>query len=487
MQILTNQELKEMLKTSDLTLLDVREQYEYEQGHIPGALWLPLNRIGELLSFWSYDTRIAVICNTENRSAAACRYLKSKGFMSLYYVIPGMQTWDGKLTTGGCPPLNQGTSVVKQVYFDHAATTPLHSKVASAMWWWLSQEFGNPSSAYLYGRRSKEALFKARHQVARLIGAQDEEIIFTSGGTESDNAALWGILRSLPSGRNKLVTSAIEHAAILRNIEPLNKAGFQVEVLPVDNYGRVKPEILLKSLDDQVGLVSIMYANNEVGTIQPIPDLVEIAHSKGALFHTDAVQAVGLCPIDVTSLGVDALSLSAHKIYGAKGVGALYIRQGTPFSPYILGGEQEYGLRGGTENTAGIVGLGVACQTTCEKLKNVNYLRDLRDYLETKLLTIDGTTIYGDPNARLVNNCCFSIRHYTGKNLILDLDLKGIACSSGSACQGKNPSHVLQAMGVPLDQVKQAIRVSLGWGNTKEEVDYFISVLQELTIKQGIK
>ncbi|NLM25868.1 MAG: aminotransferase class V-fold PLP-dependent enzyme [Firmicutes bacterium] len=481
MQIITNDELKYLLQITDLILLDVREHYEYEQGHIPGALWFPLNRIGELASFWSFDTKLVVICNTENRSAAACRYLKSHGFKNLFYVVPGMKAWDGPLTTAGCPMLTRGTNSIKQVYFDHAATTPVDPQVASAMWWYLTQEFGNPSSAYYYGRRSKEALFKARHQVAQLIGANEQEIIFTSGGTEADNTALWGILKALPPERRVLITSAIEHAAILNNIPALEKAGYRVIVLPVTDTGLVEPEVLEQALSSKVGLVSIMYANNEVGTIQPIAELVKLAHQVGAYFHTDAVQAVGLCSIDVNQLQVDALSLSAHKIYGPKGVGALYLRDGTPYLPFIYGGAQENQRRAGTENVAGIVGLGVACQRICQQLKNVEYLKELRDYLEDSLKLLSGVTIHGHPTQRLPNNCCFSISDYSGQDLVLDLDVYGIACSSGSACQGKQPSHVLQAIHVPEKQIKQAIRISLGWSNTREEIDYFISVLKELT------
>lgn len=376
------------------------------------------------------------------------------------------------------------TQPKKIVYFDHAATTPLDPQVASAMWWWLTQGYGNPSSAHYLGRISETALQQARHQVANLIGAKDHEIIFTSGGTESDNMALWGVITEGAANRNRIITSGIEHAAILKNIPHLEAKGYQVTVLPVDNYGRVTTGDLEQALDNDVALVSIMYANNEVGTIQNISELAMVTKKSGAFFHTDAVQAAGMLPICVHELGIDLLSLSAHKIYGPKGVGALYIREGISIAPFIFGGGQERGFRSGTENIPGIIGFGVASDLASQRLTQVKYLENLRDYLQAKLSQFPDITFYGDPNQRLPNNCCFGLMDYQGDDLVYDLDLHGFACSSGSACQKRQMSYVLQEMGISSEQAINVVRVSLGWKNTKSEIDNFILVTKKLLSNQ---
>lgn len=368
----------------------------------------------------------------------------------------------------------------ENVYLDHAATTPVDPQVASVMYHWFTDGYGNPSSSHLPGRLSRNAIQKARHQVAELISALDNEIVFTSSGTESDNMALCGVLAAAPKARKRLITSAIEHSAILNNIDRLESAGYEVTLLPVNNLGRVACKDLEQALDNDVSLVSIMYANNEVGTIQDIKRHVDIVKPYKALFHTDAVQAVGLCPIDVKELGVDLLSLSAHKIYGPKGIGALYIRHGVQIKPLLVGGGQEFSLRAGTENVPGIVGFGEAAELACQRLKHVERLKELRDYLQQELSRIPGIIFYGDPDNKLVNNCCFSISGYKGTDLISALDLNGFSCSSGSACHGHKPSHVLQAMGVLQGHYNQAIRVTLGWDNTKEQICRFLAAIWEL-------
>lgn len=368
----------------------------------------------------------------------------------------------------------------EKVYLDHAAATPVDPQVVSVMCHWLTDGYGNPSSSHSLGRLSRNAIQRARHQVAELIGALDSEIIFTSSGTESDNMALCGVLAAAPKSRKRLITSAIEHSAILSNINRLESAGYKVTLLPVDNLGRVACKDLEQALDNDVSLVSIMYANNEVGTIQDIKRHVDIVKPYKALFHTDAVQAVGLLPIDVNELGVDLLSLSAHKIYGPKGMGALYIRQGVLIKPLLVGGGQEFNLRAGTENVPAIVGLGEAAELARQRLKYVDRLKKLRDYLQQELNRIPGIIFYGDPDNKLPNHCCFSISGYKGANLVAALDLIGFYCSSGSACHGLKPSHVLQAMGVAQDHYNQAIRVTLGWSNTIEQIQRFSAVIQDL-------
>ncbi len=475
MDVISNDTLKSLIAVELVTILDVREHYEYQKGHIPGSLWIPFSCLTDCAGFFAIDTPLIIICNTENRSAAACRFLESEGFTELAYAIPGMKYWDGELEVEQCPPLERGTSDKKGVYLDYAATTPVDPKVASAVWWWLAKEFGNPSSVHLHGRKGKEAISKSRQQVACIIGSRDDEIIFTSGGTEADNTALWGVLRA--SGRKRLITSAIEHSAILENIKPLKDAGFQVTVLPVDTYGMVSATELASALSNDVGLVSIMFANNEVGTIQPVQQLAELTHRFGAYFHTDAVQGVGVCPINVDELQIDVLSLSGHKFYGPKGVGALYLRQGTPFSPCLVGGGQESQKRAGTENVSGIVGLGVACHLAHQRLGEAQGIKRLRDYLEEGLKSMCDVIIYGHPTQRLPGNLCISIPNYSGHQAVLDLDLAGISCSSGSACHGGKPSHVLQAMGVSETKAKTAIRFSLGRKTTETEIE---SVVEEL-------
>lgn len=481
MEVITNEQLHEKIASGSAIIVDVREKYEFEWGHIPGAVWVPLSDIETVTAFWALDAPIVIICNSENRSQAACRFLEREGFINVSYAVPGMQRWEGELVRSDCPEIERGRLCEGLVYLDHAATTPTAPEVASAVWWWLTQGYGNPSSTHLLGRISRDLLNRVRHQVASLIGAEDHEIIFTSGGTESNNMALWGALQAAPPERRRLITSAIEHPSILSNIEYLQKLGYQVTKLPVDDLGRVSYHELVQALDHDTALVSIMYANNEVGTIQDIKRFAAVCKQFGALFHTDAVQAVGVCPLNVNDLGVDLLSISAHKIYGPKGVGALYIRSGTKIEPLLKGGGQEFALRSGTENIPGIVGFGAASALACRRLNQVTQLEGLRNELQSQLESVPGIRFYGDPSSRLPHILCFSVEGYLGSNLVLDLDLKGFCCSSGSACKGQKPSHVLAAMGVPLKQARQAVRVSLGWGNTQEQINAFADVIRDLT------
>lgn len=364
-----------------------------------------------------------------------------------------------------------------RIYLDHNATTPLHPAVLEAMLPWLGKNFGNASSIHAEGRAARSAIDKARQQAAALLGAAEEEVYFTSGGTESNNLAIFGSAAgTAPSGKARLVTSAVEHHAVERPAERLARRGFELVILSVDCFGRVDPSELEKVLaDGRVCLVSIIAANNEVGTVQPLDALGGLCRQAGVTFHTDAVQAAGKIELDMGELPVDLLSLSGHKIYGPKGVGLLYIRRGLAIEAQILGGSQERRMRAGTENTAGIVGLGVACELAAAELeqRNEQILR-LRDRLWESLSSrLDGVRLNGHPEHRISNTLNVSFEGVEGEALLLNLDLAGIACSSGSACASGSlePSHVLTAMGLPAELAQGSVRFSLGRDTTAEQIE----------------
>lgn len=373
---------------------------------------------------------------------------------------------------------------MRRVYLDHAATTAVHPKVLQAMLPYLKDQFGNPSSIYSWGREAKAAIEKARSQVAALINADPAEIIFTSGGTEADNFALSGVTTALGRKGSHIITSKIEHHAILHTAEELERKGFKVTYLPVDADGLVDPKSLKQALTSETILVSIMFANNEIGTIEPIAELAQITKEHGAFFHTDAVQAVGNIPIDVKQLNIDLLSLSGHKIYGPKGVGALYVRRGTKIRPFIHGGAQERKLRAGTENVPGIVGLGKAAELARLELpERQAHLTELRDYLiEGVLSSIDHVRLNGHRTLRLPGNANFSFEYVEGESLLLSLDLAGIAASSGSACTSGSlePSHVLLSIGLPHEVAHGSLRLTIGRENTKEDIDFVLTVLPDI-------
>jgi cysteine desulfurase len=370
---------------------------------------------------------------------------------------------------------------------DHAATTAVHPEVLEEMLPYLKGEFGNPSAIYSWGREAKAAIEKARERLAHLLGAEPAEIVFTSGGTESDNFALRGVAAANRDKGNHIITTKIEHHAILHTAEQLEKEGFRVTYLPVDQDGLVRREDLERALTPDTILVSIMFANNEVGTIEPIAELARIVKEKGVIFHTDAVQAVGNVPINVKELGVDLLSLSGHKIYGPKGIGALYIRRGTRIKPLLLGGAQERRWRSGTENVPGIVGLGKAAELAEKELPERSaHLRELRDLLiDGVLAKIDHVRLNGHRTRRLPGNCNFCFEYVEGESLLLNLDLAGIAASSGSACTSGSlePSHVLMALGIPPEVAHGSLRLTLGRENTREDVERVLSVLPDIVAK----
>lgn len=377
---------------------------------------------------------------------------------------------------------------MKRIYMDHAATTPVDPLVLEAMIPYFSTNFGNPSSIYWYGRENRKVLDDARAIVAAEIGAENpSEIIFTGGGSESDNLAIKGVAESYRDKGNHIITSAIEHHAVLNTCEYLEKHGYKVTYLPVDGDGLVSPEAVANSLTDSTILVSIMMANNEVGTIEPIAEIGKLLRERKVLFHTDAVQAVGSIPVNVQDLSVDLLSMAAHKFYGPKGVGALYVRKGVKLQPVIHGGAQERNRRAGTENVPGIVGLAKALQLANSKLsETMPRITELRDYLIDNVLNrFDHVRLNGHRTKRLPGNANFSFEFIEGESLLLNLDFKGIAASSGSACTSGSlePSHVLLGMGICHEVAHGSLRLTLGKENTKEEVDYLLEVLPEIVGK----
>jgi cysteine desulfurase len=374
-----------------------------------------------------------------------------------------------------------------RTYFDHNATTPPDPAVVEAMRRALIEDFGNPSSVHHFGQRAKALLDEARSSVATLIGAEPAEVVFTSGGTEADNLAIRGAAEALePTGRRHLVASSIEHEAVLNTVKALARRGWTVTLLPVGASGILDPKALEEAITPETALVSVMHANNEIGTVQPIAELASIAHRAGALMHTDAVQSVGKIPVDVRRLGIDLLSLSAHKINGPKGAGALWIKRGTRLVSTMAGGKHERNRRGGTENVPGIVGLGVAADLARTKAARLTEIAALRDRLERVVLErVTGTAVNGAREARVPNTTNISFDGVEAESLLIALDLEGFAVSTGSACSAGTlePSHVLRAMGLPAHRTQNSIRFSLGAGNTEADVDQLVAKLPTLVEK----
>lgn len=376
---------------------------------------------------------------------------------------------------------------MRQVYLDYSATTPVKEEVLQEMIPYFTEKFGNPSSLYTMGLASKEAVDQARNQVAALIGADAKEIYFTGCGSESDNWAVLGTADKLKEKGNHIITTRIEHHAMLHSCEFLSKNGYEVTYLDVEPDGTVKPETLEAAITDKTILISIMMVNNEVGTIEPIKELAAVAKKHGILFHTDAVQALANVPIDVKELGVDMLSISAHKIYGPKGVGALYIRKGLRISNYMHGGAQEMGRRAGTENLAGIVGFGKAAELAKAQMEtHIAHCSQLRDYLIDRVTKeISDTYVNGTMEHRHPGNANITFKYIEGESILLMLDFKGISVSTGSACSSKSlePSHVLTALGVPVEMVHGTVRFTVGDFTTKEDIDYTVESLKEIVEK----
>jgi cysteine desulfurase len=377
---------------------------------------------------------------------------------------------------------------VHRIYLDHNATTPVLPEVADRAAAALRDEFGNPSSVHHFGQQAKAAIDEARTLTAALLDGDPAEVIFTSGGTESDNIAIRGAADALEtSGRRHLIVSAIEHEAVLNTVKALARRGWRVTLLPVDQTGVVSPDALRAALDENTALVSVMHANNEIGTIQPIAELAHLAHATGAIFHTDAVQSAGKLPIHVKALGVDLLSISAHKFYGPKGVGALWVRRGLRVLPVLTGGRQERNRRAGTENVPGIVGMGVAARIAQAKMDQEGArLALLRDRLEAGILAaVPGTAVNGGGSARVANTTNISFERVEAESLLIALDLDGVAVSTGSACSSGTlePSHVLKAMGLPTHRTQNSIRFSLGAANTDADIDRVLAILPGIVTK----
>jgi cysteine desulfurase len=369
------------------------------------------------------------------------------------------------------------------IYLDNNATTRVAPEVLEEMLPYLREFYGNPSSMHTFGGQLHKKVGEFRNKVAQLIGAEPDEIIFTSCGTESNNTAIMSAVESSPSKRH-IITTRVEHPAVLNFSKHLARKGFRITFLPVNNDGQLNIDDLLKVISEDTVLVSIMYANNETGVIFPVREIAEILKERQILFHTDAVQAVGKIPIDTKKLSVDMLSLSGHKLHAPKGVGALYVRKGTRFYPYLIGGHQELGRRAGTENVASIIGLGKACELASKNLDNeINYLKGLRDKLETSLLnSCPDVKINGDINNRLPNTTNLSFEYVEGEAILLRLNEYAICASSGSACSSGSlePSHVLRAMGIPFTAIHGSIRFSLSRYNTESEIDKVIEVMPEI-------
>jgi len=372
---------------------------------------------------------------------------------------------------------------LRKVYLDHGATTPLDEEVLEAMMPFFKEYYGNPSSVHSFGREVKKEVEGARERIAKNMGVEPEEVYFTSGGTEADNLALIGTARALKEKGNHIITSAIEHHAVLDTCAWLKKEGFEVTALPVDEYGMVSPGDVEEAIKDNTILVSIIYANNEVGTIQPIEEIGRITREKGVLFHTDAVQSVGNLPVNVESMSVDLLAISAHKFYGPKGIGALYVRKGTRINRLAHGGGQEQGMRAGTENVPGIIGMAKAMELAVSQEEEITPgIKNLRDRLTQGLLSIEDVRLNGHPTKRLPGNVNVSFEYIEGEAMLLSLDYKGIGASSGSACSSgsMHASHVLLAMGIPDQTAHGSVRFTLGRHTTGEDIDYVLEVVPEV-------
>ena len=368
------------------------------------------------------------------------------------------------------------------IYLDNAASTPVHEKVIEEMIPYFKEQYGNPSSIHRFGRIANAAVQTGRKRIADLINADGKDILLTSGGTESNNTAIYGI--ALQNKGRHIITSSIEHDAVLEPCKRLEREGYRVTYLPVDKFGHVNTQDIKKEISNDTCLITIMFANNEVGTIQPIKEIATISHDNNVVFHTDAIQAVGKILIDVKDLGVDLLSISSHKINGPKGVGALYIRKGITISPLISGGGQESGLRSGTENVASIAGFGMACKLAKENMnQNITHFKNLTSNLINRVLNeIPGSTLNGDVEKRILNNVHFTFLGVNGEDLIIKLDENKIAASTGSACsvRTQKASHVLKAMGFSHEQITGSLRLSVGITNNEQEINETVEILKKI-------
>ncbi len=372
---------------------------------------------------------------------------------------------------------------MKRIYLDHAASTPTRPEVIEAMQPFYKNCFGNPASLHFFGKETSHALNEARSRIAQILGARDEEIVFVSGGTESDNLAIFGTAYANRDKGRHIITSQIEHSAVLEPCRYLEREGWKITYLPVNREGLVDPDDVRDAITNETILISVMHANNEIGTIQPVKEIGLIARENGVYFHTDAVQTFSHIPARTDELHTDLLSFSSHKFYGPKGAGGLYVRKGTAISPYLYGGTQEFKLRAGTENVPGIVGMGKAVQMSMLEMDaQISYIASLRDKLVRSLLDIEGVRLNGHASQRLPNNINITVDFVDSEAMIINLDFKGIAVSSGAACitAMKGPSHVLTAIGLSYEDARSSMRITLGKDNTEEELSYFLDVFKDV-------
>jgi cysteine desulfurase len=377
---------------------------------------------------------------------------------------------------------------VRSIYFDHSGTTPVHPEVAEEMHRYLiGDSFGNPSSVHHYGLQIRKKVTEARERAAQALGADPGEIVFTSGGTESDNMAIHGAAYTNKKRGNHIITSAVEHHAVLNTVKALGKDGFDITILPVDQYGMVSVDDVAAAITDNTILITIMHANNEVGTIMPVVEIGRLARERNIIFHVDAVQSFGKIPVNVDDLGVNLLSISGHKIYGPKGIGVLYIRKRTNWRQTLFhGGAQERLRRAGTENIPGIMGLSKAVELAMENREaESSRLMDLRDRIIRGLTSMEDVRLTGHPLMRLPNHASFLFKYIEGESMLISLDMKGVAASTGSACTSGSlePSHVLMAMGIPHEEAHGSLRITLGKDNTGDDVDYFLEVIKPIVEK----
>ena len=372
---------------------------------------------------------------------------------------------------------------MKRIYLDNAATTPTRPEVVEAMQPFFKHCFGNPSSVHFFGKETSNALNEARSRIAQMLGSKDDEIVFVSGGTESDNLAIFGTAYANRDKGRHIITSVIEHNAVLEPCRFLEREGWKITYLPVTGDGMVDPDDVKRAITGETILISVMHANNEIGTIQPLREIGLIAKENKVCFHTDAVQTFSHIPAKADELNVDLLSFSSHKFYGPKGTGGLYVRKGTAISPYLYGGDQEFKLRAGTENVPAIVGMGKAVQMSMLEMDaQISYVASLRDKLVRSLLEIEGVRLNGHESKRLPNNINITVDFVDSEAMIINLDFKGIAVSSGSACISamKGPSHVLTAIGLSYEEARSSMRITLGKDNTEDELSYFLDVFKDV-------
>ena len=456
-------------------IVDIRSESLFSKGSVPGAINIPMNRVNELYEL-PKDKKICLLCHVGEISDELALIMKDAGYDACSY--PG-----GYLAYQEQEEAADEEDDSESVYADNASTTMM-SDTALEAYTEAVKYYGNPSTLHRAGRRAKRLLTEYRREIAQILGGDEDEIIFTSGGSESDNHALIGAARlNREAGKIHIISDSIEHHAILHTLKRLEEEGFKVTLLEPDSDGIISPEAVAAAITEETGLVSIMYANNEIGTIEPIREIGEICKSRGILFHTDAVQAAGHIEIDVKRDNIDMMSLSAHKFHGPRGVGLLYVRRGIMLPEFISGGGQEMGMRAGTENLPGIAGLTAALRESVEEMESkIRDVTGMRERLVSELRNLPGAVLNGHPERRLPGNVNFSFSNPGNINLLMELDARGICVSAGSACSASDsePSHVLTAIGRSPEEARNSIRITIDEYNTPEEIETIIRTIREI-------